>query len=233
MTKMGRTMAFGGIRKVLSGAIIAALFGMAACGTETSEEGNAQPLSGAQLSQAALSQGDIAGYTIRDVSAGSKAGSAEVSDESCRPIADVLTPESLAYDGRLVQRDIWKTPTGSEVADASYRLMLLSAESGEAAEKAVQDLEKAVSSCGSGFEVTLSGEAHNVRQVLLNKSEFGDESVDFSFEYQMGMKRRYVVVSSGASLSIFSASNQRNNAFIAVPGELVDEQKSKLEGEKS
>ncbi len=111
--------------------------------------------------------------------------------------------------------------------------MLLSAESGEAAEKAVQDLEKAVSSCGSGFEVTLSGEAHNVRQVLLNKSEFGDESVDFSFEYQMGMKRRYVVVSSGASLSIFSASNQRNNAFIAVPGELVDEQKSKLEGEKS
>ncbi|MFC8421831.1 hypothetical protein ACFUN7_13265 [Streptomyces sp. NPDC057236] len=225
-------MVFSGTRAVLAGPIIAALFGMTACGTETGEEEDAQPLSGAQLSKAALSQGDIAGYTIRDLPAGSKGGSAGTSDESCRPIADVLDPEAMAYDGRLVQRDIWKTPTGSEVADASYRLMLFSAESREAAEKVVQDLEKAVSSCGSGFEVTLSGEKHKVRQVLLNKSDFGNESVDFSFEYQMGMKRRYVMVSSGASLSIFSASNQLENAFIAVPGELVDEQKSKLEGGK-
>ncbi|MFF0364380.1 hypothetical protein [Streptomyces fungicidicus] len=225
-------MIFGGTRAVLAGPIIAALFGVTACGTEAGEEENAQPLSGAQLSKAALSQGDVAGYTIREASPGSKGGSAGASDESCRPIANALDPEAMAYGGRLVERDIWKTPTGSEAADASYRLMLFSAESTAAAEKAVQDLKKAVSSCGSGFEVTLAGEKYKVRQVLLNKSAFGNESVDFSLEYQMGMKRRYVVVSSGASLSIFSASNQLDNAFIAVPDELVDEQKSKLEGEE-
>ncbi|MFI5565816.1 hypothetical protein ACIA6T_00250 [Streptomyces sp. NPDC051740] len=232
MTKVGRTMVFSGTRTVLAGTVIAVLFGVTACGAEAGGEEDAQPLSGAQLSKVALSQGDVAGYTISDVSSGSKGGSAGTSDESCQPIADVLAPKAMAYDERLVEREIWRTPIDSEAANASYRLILFSAESKAAAEKAVQDLEKAVSSCGSGFEVTLSGETYKVHQVLLNKSKFGDEGVDFSFEYQMGMKRRYVMISSGASLGIFLASNRFNNSFIAVPDELVDEQMSKLEGEK-
>ncbi|SNX63206.1 hypothetical protein SAMN06272735_5008 [Streptomyces sp. TLI_55] len=204
--------------------IAVGLLSVSACGSE-----DVQPLSEAKLSQAALADGDVSGYSFREVEVSKGDDSVKMDKESCTPIAEAISPENIAYQDRLIRRGINKTPTGSERSEASYQLVLFSESSGSAADKTVDELKKAVSACAEGFAATLSGEASEIRRVILNKSHFGDNSVDFSLEYRTGMKMRYAVAASGASLIDFAASDQFAHTFIEVPTDLFDAQKSKLE----
>jgi hypothetical protein len=188
-----------------------------------------KPLSKAKASQAALSQGDVPGYTIRDNSGVKPDLSARVTKKSCQPILAVMAPGASADNQRLAVRSIVKTPTGSEVPKASYLLVLSSTDSEATTEQAVQDLRSAISSCSSGFEVTLSGENYKIRHVAVNKSYLGEKGVDFSLEYQMGRKIRYVVVQNGASLTRISAADQSESKFVAVPQNIIDAQQRKLD----
>ncbi|MFG2500131.1 hypothetical protein ACGFSB_18210 [Streptomyces sp. NPDC048441] len=191
-----------------------------------------KPLSRSQLTSAVLAQGDVPGYTIRAVSGtGSDAGgSARTADkESCQPIVDAMAPEASAYDKRLAARSIVKTPEGSDKPTAAYRLVLSSAKSGAAAKQSVQDLKKAISACGSGFGTKPSGLASKIRTVSENKSSLGDDGADFSVEYQMGRKVRYVVTQEGASLTSVAAEDEFAHTFVAVPKEVLDAQGRKLD----
>lgn len=209
--------------------IAVGMLSVTACGSGDGAAQSAQPLSEAKLSQAVLIDGDVSGYTVREVEGSEKGESAQTDKKSCMPIVEAMAPETVAYQDRSVRRGISKTPTGSERSEASYQLVLFSESSGSAADKAVDDLKKAVSACTDGFAATLSGEVNEIRRVTLNNSDFGDKSVDFSLEYRMGMKMRYVMAASGASLIDFSASNQFAHTFVEVPSELFEAQKGKLE----
>jgi hypothetical protein len=107
--------------------------------------------------------------------------------------------------------------------------VLSSAESESAAQQAVQDLRSAISACGSGFTATLSGEEYKIRRSFVNESDLGEKGLDFSLEYQTGMKIRYVMVQSGASSIRISASDQFARKFVAVPRKIIDAQQKKLE----
>ncbi|MGI5197343.1 hypothetical protein ACQEVY_27560 [Streptomyces sp. CA-288835] len=209
-------------------AVTVALLSATACAEDKGTAEN-EPLTKTQIAQAALNEGDVPGYTIRDNSGVQSDPSARAAKKSCQPIVAMMAPVASADDERLALRSIVKTPTGSESPEASYQLVLSTAGSESAAEQAVQDLRGAVSSCGSGFEVTLSGEDYKIRQVAVNKSELGEKAVDFSLEYQMGRKMRYVMVQNGASLTKISASGQFESKFIAVPQKIIDAQQRKLD----
>ncbi|MEV7344069.1 hypothetical protein [Streptomyces sp. NPDC093544] len=204
------------------------LLSATACGGDEGTAGS-EPLTKAQIKQAALNQGDVPGYTIRDNSDIKSDPSAQAVQKSCQPIVAVMAPVVSSNDERLALRSIVRTSTGSESPEASFQLVLSSAGSESAAEQAVQDLRNAISSCSSGFEVTLSGEDYRIRQVAANKTDLGDKSVDFSLEYQMGRKIRYVMVQNGASLTKISASDQFEHNFIAIPQKIVDAQQRKLD----
>ncbi|MCX4665235.1 hypothetical protein OG453_00855 [Streptomyces sp. NBC_01381] len=128
-----------------------------------------------------------------------------------------------------MRRDIIKTPEGSQTPTAEYLLSLSSAKSESAAEQSVKDLKKAISACGSGFETTPSGLTSKIRSVAANKSDLGDDGVDFSIEYRMGKKVRYVVKQKGASVIRVSAVTASSLEFVAVPSELVTGQEKKLD----
>jgi hypothetical protein len=202
----------------------------AACGSENgSEEGGKEPLSKAELSSAVLNQGDVPGYTISDESDRNSDRSARASNKSCQPIVAAMFPAISALDGRVVLRSIVQTPKGSERPGASYQLVLSSAESESAARQAVQDLRSALSTCSSGFKATLSGQEYKMRRIVVNKSDGGENSVDFSLEYQMGAKVRYVMIQKGVSLTRISASNQFANKFVTVPSKIIEAQQQKLD----
>ena len=211
------------------------LMSAAACGDDKGSDsggsGGDKPLSRAQLSSAALAQGDVPNYTIREAPATGSggAGPSRAAKKSCQPIVDAMHPEAAAYDKRLARRDIIKTPAASKNPTAEYLLALSSAQSESAAEQSVKDLKKAISDCGSGFETTPSGFTSKIRSVAANKSSLGDDGVDFSVEYRMGKKVRYVVKQKGASLISVSATAASDLKFVAVPGELVTGQEKKLE----
>ena len=214
------------------------LMAAAGCGNDKASDaedsggsGGDKPLSRAQLSKAALAQGDVPSYTIREASAtgSGDAGPTRTADKSCKPIVDAMHPEASAYDERLVRRDIVKTPAGSQTPAAAYLLALSSAKSESAAEQAVKDLKEAIDSCSSGFETTPSGFTSKIRSVAVNKSGLGDDGVDFSVEYRMGKKIRYVVKQKGASLIRVSATAASSRKFVDVPSELVTGQEKKLD----
>ncbi|MFS8204850.1 hypothetical protein ACLVWQ_40030 [Streptomyces sp. CWNU-52B] len=205
------------------------LLSTAACGSDKGPgEEERKPLGKAELSSAVLTQGDVPGYTISDESDSNSDRSARASNKACQPIVAAMFPATAAFDGRVVLRSIVQTPKGSERPEASYQLVLSSAESESAARQAVQDLRSAVSACASGFKATLSGEEYKMRRAVVNKSDAGDNSVDFSLEYQMGAKVHYVMMQNGASLIRVSASNQFANEFVAVPSKIIKAQQQKL-----
>ncbi|MEU6027453.1 hypothetical protein ABZ825_10565 [Streptomyces tauricus] len=207
-----------------------ALLGTAACGSDKGPaEGEREPLGKAELFSAVLTQGDVPGYTISDESDRNSDRSSRASNKSCQPIVAAMIPATAAFKGRVVLRSIVQTPKGSERPVASYQLVLSSAESESAARQAVQDLRSAISACGSGFNATLSGEEYKIRRAVVNKSDAGGNRVDFSVEYQMGAKIRYVMVQNGASLTRLSASNQFANKFVAVPSKIIEAQQQKLD----
>ncbi|MGW5865799.1 hypothetical protein ACWFRJ_26855 [Streptomyces sp. NPDC055239] len=210
------------------------LMAVAGCGDDKGSDsgGSAgdKPLSRSQLSSAALAQGDVSGYTISEVSGAGSGGSARTADKkSCQPIIDAMAPEASAYDKRLAARSIVKTPEGSDKATAAYRLVLSSAKSESAAKQSVRDLKGALSACGSGFKTKPSGLTSKIRTVSENKSSLGDDGADFSVEYQMGRKVRYVVMQEGASLTSVAAEDEFANTFVAVPKEVLDAQERKLD----
>ncbi|MEW2250111.1 hypothetical protein AB0907_22525 [Streptomyces sp. NPDC006975] len=210
--------------------VIAALVSLAACGEETSAKPADGPLTKDQIAAAALTQGDVKGYTISDGPTVAKDSSAHVTNEACRPIVGVLVPGTIAYDGRLVRRGIVKAAHDSSArASQSYQLALFSVESSQAAGAAIEKLKNAVTSCANGFQAEVSGEDRAVRRVLPNKTELGTGSVDFSLEYRTGRKVRFVVTSSGASLISVAASDQFAHQFVPVPKELVAAQREKVE----
>lgn len=228
-----------GRKAALAASVGVLLMAAAGCGDDKGSDSGAsggsagdKPLSRTQLSSAVLAQGDVPGYTIREVSgAGSDGGgSARTADkESCQPILNAMAPEAAAYDKRLAARSIVKTPEGSEKPTAAYRLVLSSAKSGSAAKQSVQDLKEAISACGSGFKTKPSGLTSKIRTVSENKSSLGDDGADFSVEYQMGRKVRYVVTQEGASLTSVAAEDEFASTFVAVPKEILDAQGRKLD----
>ncbi|MEU8953810.1 hypothetical protein AB0C93_05855 [Streptomyces sp. NPDC048518] len=212
------------------------LMAAAGCGDDKGSDaeggggsGGDRPLSRAQLSKAVLAQGDVPSYTIREAPGTGDAGPTRTADESCRPIVDAMHPEASADGERLMRRSIIKTSEGSQTPTVEYLLALSSAKSESAAEQSVKDLKKAISDCGSGFETTPSGMTSKIRSVKANKSGLGDEGVDFSVEYRIGKKARYVVKQKRASLISISAVAASSREFVAVPSELVTGQEKKLD----
>ncbi|WP_141753807.1 MULTISPECIES: hypothetical protein [Streptomyces] len=203
----------------------------AACGDDKgADSAGAKPLAQAEISSAALAPGDVSGYTIRETSVGSGSGGpAWAAKKSCQPIVNVMYPEASAYDKRLASRSIVKTPEGSRKPTVAYRLVLSSVTSEMVAEQSVKDLKKAITACGSGFDTSLSGPAKKIGSVTANESSLGDNGVDFSLEYQMGRKVRYVVTQDGACLTSISAEDEFAHKFVAVPREIVDAQERKLD----
>jgi hypothetical protein len=210
-----------GRKAVALTSLAAVLFGAAACG----DEAGAEPLSKAQISRAVLSQGDVSGYKFFDESRAKTDKSARADKKACQPIvAFAIAPEISAYDKRSARRSITK----SEKPDASYQLTLTSAESGSAAEDALKDLKTAVSACSSGFDLTYSGQTNKVRRVTSDKSS-SDSEINILFEYQAGMKIRYVVMREGATLIRISAATQYAHEFVAVPKQIIEKQFQKLD----
>ncbi|TGB08408.1 hypothetical protein [Streptomyces sp. MZ04] len=204
------------------------LMAAAGCGDDKgSDSAGAEPLTQAKLSSAALGQGDVQGYTIREISANG-GDSVKAARKPCQPIVNAIYPEASAYDKRLAGRSINKTTEGSQKPTAAYRLVLSSAKSESAAEQSVQDLKKAISACGSGFETKPSGLISKIRTVSENKSGLGDDGVDFSLEYQIDRKVRYVVTQNGTSLTSISAETEFARKFVPVPQEILDAQEKKL-----
>ncbi|MGC5565608.1 hypothetical protein ACPYPG_22590 [Streptomyces sp. FR-108] len=199
----------------------AVLFGAAACG----DDAGAEPLSKSQISRAVLSKGDMPGYNFFDESRAKTDKSARADKKACQPIvAFAVAPEISAYDKRSARQSISK----SEKPDASYQLILTSAESGSAAEDALKDLKSAVSACSSGFNLTYSDQTNKVRRVTSEKTSSDDE-INILFEYQAGMKIRYFVMREGAALIRISAATQYADEFVAVPKWIIEKQSQKLE----
>jgi hypothetical protein len=207
--------------------VAAVLLTAAACGDEKGSDSGSKPLSRARLSSAALAQGDVANYTITEVSASTR--SARAVKKSCQPIINAMYPEVSAYDKRLAGRSLVKTSENSQKPTAAYRLVLSSAKSESAAEQSVKALKSAIAACGSGFDTNLSGLGKKIRSVTANKSSFGDDGVDFSLEFQIGRKVRYAMVQHDASLISVSAEDEFAHTFVAVPNEIVNVQKRKLD----
>ncbi|WP_404194282.1 hypothetical protein [Streptomyces tauricus] len=211
-------------RAVAMASIAAVLLGVSACGSE--EAAGEEPLSISQLSRVVLTQGDAPGYKFFDESRAETDHSARADRKACQPImALAIAPEISAYDKRSARQSIMK----SKKPDASYQLILTSVESESAAKDALTDLKSAVSACGSGFNVTYSGQKSKVRRVTADKASYGHSEVNILFEYQMGAKIRYVVMRQGATLIRISAATQNAHEFVAVPKQIIDKQFRKLE----
>ncbi|MEU9879302.1 hypothetical protein [Streptomyces phaeochromogenes] len=200
------------------------LLGAAACGDEGAADDEA--LSKSQISRAVLTQGDVPGYRFFDESRAETDKSARATKKACQPIvAFAMAPEISAYKNRSARQSITK----SEKPDASYQLILTSMESEAAAENALTELNSAVSACASGFDVKYSDDRSKIRRVTADKASSDNSEINILFEYQMGMKIRYVVMQKGATLIRISAELQFPSEFASVPKQIIDEQTRKLE----
>ncbi|WP_159074377.1 hypothetical protein [Streptomyces dioscori] len=209
-----------GRKSVVMTCLAVVLFGAAACG----DEAGAEPLSKSQISRAVLSQGDVPGYNFFDESRAETDKSARADKKACQPIvAFAIAPEMSAYDKRSARQRITK----SEKPDADYQLILTSAESEAAAQDALKDLKSAVTACSSGFNLTYSGQTNKVRRVTSDKTSSGSQ-INILFEYQAGMKIRYVVMREGATLVRISAATRYANEFVTVPKRISEKQFQKL-----
>ncbi|MEV7140021.1 hypothetical protein [Streptomyces tauricus] len=206
-------------------AVTICLLGVAACGgTDTEGEGGVSAPTKAQLTQAALTQGDLTGYTVKDNSDAQSETSARAAKEDCQPIVNAMNPETIAYDERIVRRSVAET----KQPEASFLIALSSVKSKEKANQAVSDLRTALSdsTCLTGFDSILSGESFNIRRVLTNATV--KDAVDFSIEAKNGMKVRYVFLAQGSALLRILAADPSFNHFVAIPKRLVAKQKQKV-----
>ncbi|MFD9861979.1 hypothetical protein [Streptomyces alboflavus] len=227
---MAGVNAVGNVGKKATAAVSMAvvLLTAAACGDDAGSS-SSKPLSRAQLSRAALAQGDVPGYKISNESRDGGKHPARSMAKSCQPIADAMDPKASAYGKRFAVRRIIKNSKGSQVSMAEYLLVLFSAKSESAAKEAVKDVKKAISACGSGFKTASSGPTSKIRRVVPLKSRTGDAGVEFSVEYQSRMKRRYVVTQKGASMTTIVAQHASWLRYASVPQKIVDAQRQKLE----
>lgn len=222
--KVAEAVAVGGKKTVAVVSLAALLMGAAGCGDDKGSS-SPKPLSRAQLSSAALVQGDVRGYRINDESGADSKRSARTTKKSCQPIVNAMAPKASAYDKRFAVRRIIK----SQNPTSDYLLVLSSAKSESAAEQTVKDLKEAVSACGSGFKTAPSGLMSRIRSVTADKASLGDHGVQFSVEYQSRMKSRYLVTQKGTTLTTILALDASSLRFVPVPQKIVDAQRQKLE----
>ncbi|WP_369211618.1 hypothetical protein [Streptomyces flavofungini] len=210
------------------GVVAAVLLTATGCGDDKkSDSSGDRPLTKAELSGAALKQGDVADFKITEIDTG-KGAAVKAENKSCQPIVDAMYPETSAYEKRVAARSIVQQTKDSRKPAEDYRLVVSAAESGAASEDVLTDLKQAVADCGSGFSTDASSMTSKIRSVKANKSSAGEDSVDFSLEYQIGRKVRYVVKRVGASLLNVKAEHISSHTDVAVPQEIVKAQSEKL-----
>lgn len=162
-----------------------------------SEVAAAKAATKAELEKLIVATADVPGSTVEAAGASAKVSAAglKLSDEKCRPLADVLSGQAPGDEAATTNRSVVgakpsATPTseedlaeltGESLMDVDVTLVSLSSYEGDAAEKTMKSVSDALTACASGFTVTDDKEPQKLTKVAAEKAAgAGDEAVAFS-----------------------------------------------------
>ncbi|MFF7261343.1 hypothetical protein ACFZCL_13795 [Streptomyces sp. NPDC008159] len=182
-------------------------------------------LTEAQLQKAALTKGDVKGYTIADMPAEDMpAETVPAQPAACQPIANMFfftsDPQAKARAGRTV--------TPKDELSGSVISLALAAHEQSDAEKVMADLRKATENCTKYEHV---GNKYSGVEAL-PAPEQGDEAVSYKLKGDIeGAKipMSFTVVRSGSTLIGFYSMNMLDADKAKVPAEVLEAQIAKLE----
>ncbi len=162
----------------------------------------------AELDKLIVATGDVPGYTVKaaDEAADIPADGLKLSDEKCRPLADVLSGQAPGDAAAMTNRSATGAkPSASAPAglddlseeeiegslalsmDVDVTVVSLSSYEGDAAEQTMKSVSDAISACAAGFTMTADGTSQKVTKVAAEKaSGAGEEAVAFSVTAPMG-----------------------------------------------
>ncbi|WP_320773957.1 hypothetical protein [Streptomyces sp. CRN 30] len=183
------------------------------------------PLTAAQLDEAVLASGDVAGYRVEEMSEEDMpAGSLPIEPAACQSIADMFfftsTTPAESRTGR--------TFTPESDADATVTsLALLAHEQGDA-EKVIAGLRTASEKC-TEYE---QADYRYTGVEALPAPEHGDEAVAYRLTGDIEdttVPMAFTIVRSGSTLAAFYAMNVLDADKAEVPPEVIEKQLEKLE----
>lgn len=156
----------------------------------------------AELEKLIVATGDVPGYTVKaaDASATLPTGGLKLSNEQCRPLANVLSGQAPGDAAAQTNRSVTgakppaSAPTNLEdlseeqiedsltvSMDVAVTVVSLSSYEGDGAEKTMKSVSDAVTACAAGVTVTADGEQQKVTKIAAEKaSGAGDEAVAFA-----------------------------------------------------
>lgn len=183
-----------------------------------------EPLTRAQLKEAALATGDVKGYKVEGAgSADLQGASSPAGPAKCQPVADMFLFTTDPVSRTSLSRGV----TAKDETSASVTtLALLSYGSGEA-DDVLAGLRKATGECTAYRYV---GYKYSGVKALADP-KLGDESVAFRLVASIEgaeVPAAYTVVRDGSTLVAFSSMNMLDADEVEVPAELVEAQLAKL-----
>ncbi|MEU6800228.1 hypothetical protein [Streptomyces neyagawaensis] len=199
--------------------------GSSAPAEKSKEPAGQGALTEAQLQKAALTKGDVKGYTIADMPAEDMpAETVPAEPAACQPIANMFfftsDPQAKARAGRTV--------TPKDELSGSVISLALAAHEQSDAEKVMADLRKATENCTKYEHV---GNKYSGVEAL-PAPEQGDEAVSYKLKGDIeGAKipMSFTVVRSGSTLIGFYSMNMLDADKAKVPAEVLEAQIAKLE----
>ncbi|MCL6734229.1 hypothetical protein [Streptomyces neyagawaensis] len=199
--------------------------GSSAPAQKSKEPAGQGALTEAQLQKAALTKGDVKGYTIADMPAEDMpAETVPAEPAACQPIANMFfftsDPQAKARAGRTV--------TPKDELSGSVISLALAAHEQSDAEKVMADLRKATENCTKYEHV---GNKYSGVEAL-PAPEQGDEAVSYKLKGDIeGAKipMSFTVVRSGSTLIGFYSMNMLDADKAKVPAEVLEAQVAKLE----